>query len=303
MTGAEILPIQVTKATIAAAQKALAEDQSVNKQLREIANDSPTMKVAAEKYARRIAIKQSLLLKLYQPLAKWAGFSKTYFESDFASDMAEKISDIPDADLTSPPPSVAVPAMQGLGYSLDEPMLKEMYLNLLATATDSRRGDEAHPSFAEIIRQLSGPEAALLSGCLPLGNVAIVQVRKIESPISGGGFTVLQNHIVPISDDDTHQPVEEASAAVWVDNWMRLGLVTVRYDEHFVTKGRYIWAEERPEVLRHREEHESDTVEIEIHEGILHVTDFGQRFAAAVLVDSSTTGTLGDAQAAPNDLK
>jgi len=283
------MPVLAAKATITAAQNVLAEDKSVGKQLREIAKDSPTMKLAAEKYARRIAIKQHLLLKLYEPLAKWAGISKSYFESDFAVDMAEKIADIPDEDLTSPSPSVAVPAMLGLGYSLDEPTLKEMYLNLLATATDGRRGDSAHPSFAEIIRQLSGREARLLSDCLRQKNVAIVQLKRKDSAVSeGGGFTVVQNHILPLANPDNNELVEEVSGAMWVDNWMRLGLVTARYDEWFVQENRYEWAEERPEILRHRQVHDSDTVKIEVQRGLLHATDFGQRFEAAISVPTST---------------
>ncbi len=293
------MPVLAAKATITAAQNALAEDQSVGKQLREIAKDSPTMKLAAEKYARRIAIKQHLLLKLYEPLAKWAGVSKSYFESDFAVDMAEKIADIPDEDLKSPPPSVAVPAMLGLGYSLDEPTLKEMYLNLLTTATDGRRGDSAHPSFAEIIRQLSGREARLLSECLRQKEVPIVQLKRTDTALAGGGFTVLQNHVLQLVNGDTNEAVEEALGAMWVDNWMRLGLMTAKYDEWLVQEGRYDWAEERPEVLRHRQVHGSDTVKIEAQRGLLHATDFGRRFEAAVSLHSNITGNSGDATGLP----
>ena len=49
---------------------------------------------------------------------------------------------------------LAIPAMESLGYSMDEPSLKDMYPGLIATATDDRREDAAHPAFAGI-KQLS----------------------------------------------------------------------------------------------------------------------------------------------------
>ncbi len=94
MTGGEIVP--VGKAAIRAAQKALETGQSKEAQLQELAHDSPETKRAAEQYAKRIAVKQTMLLKLLQPLARMVGVSTAYFETDFADDMAEKIAGIPD---------------------------------------------------------------------------------------------------------------------------------------------------------------------------------------------------------------
>lgn len=135
--------VPLTKAGIEAASRALGDSDEVKRQLLELAKDSPSMQDAAEHYARRIAIKQKVLLKLYQPLAKWVGESRDYLGGEFIADMSAKIADVPEEHLTSPPPAVAVPAMQGLGYSLGEPELKEMYLNLLALASDDRHTQEA----------------------------------------------------------------------------------------------------------------------------------------------------------------
>ena len=65
--------------------------------------------------------------------------------------------------LVAPKASLAAPAMQQLGFSLDEPALKEMYLNLLATASDNRSNSAAHPSFVEVIKQLSAEETQILN--------------------------------------------------------------------------------------------------------------------------------------------
>jgi hypothetical protein len=106
----------------AAAKKALGESPKTKALLVEIAKDSnsPAIRADAESLARRIAAKQALLLKVYKPLGKWLGLGSEYFETQLALDMADCIADIPDEQLTTPPLSVAVPAMIGLSYSLDE---------------------------------------------------------------------------------------------------------------------------------------------------------------------------------------
>lgn len=280
MPGEEIVP--VTKATAAVGRSVLGESKETKAMLAELAKDSPAMKAAAEKYAHRLAIRQGILLKLYAPLAKWAGASEEYFNERFASDMAEKVADIPDENLTEPSPSVAVPTVQGLSYSLEEPDLKEMYLNLLATATDNRRSDQAHPSFAEIIKQLSPEEAHLLKGTLAPRVLAIVQLRRKAE--TGTGGTLWANHVMGLVDSESNEVSEEASLAVWVDNWVRLGLIEVDYDSSLVADGAYDWVDDRPELQRLIETDDRGRDAVEIRKGLLRSTDFGLRFAAAVAV-------------------
>lgn len=103
MPGEEIIPL--SKAVVKGSQKALGETDKVKQRLAEMAKGSPEMKAAAESYARRIAIRQGILTRLYEPLAKWAGVSKSYFDSDFADDMADKIAEVPEENLTTAPVS------------------------------------------------------------------------------------------------------------------------------------------------------------------------------------------------------
>lgn len=111
-------------------------------------------------------------------LVIWRLSSWEYFNTQFSDDMAERLADVPEEEIVSPRSSVAGPAMLGLGFALEEPQLKAMYLNLLAAASDSRVQETAHPSFAEVIKQLSAAEAESLAGVLqsPL-HLPIIQIR------------------------------------------------------------------------------------------------------------------------------
>lgn len=289
MSGGEILP--VVKAVKAAGKSALSDDD-VKKELLEISKESPAMKSAAEKYARRVAVKQAILLRLYEPLARLLGVAREYFDDDFAREMAEKTAHIPEERLVSPPPSVALPAMQGLSYSLDEPDLKEMYLNLLTTATDASMSEEAHPSFAEIIKQLSAAEARLLLTALRGAVLPIVRLQR--KAVEGPGETDILNHLLEVRNTESNEPAEIASLPVWIDNWVRLGLVEVDYSRTLVAQSRYEWVEQQPEFDRLQAEDERGRDSIKIQKGTLAPTDFGRRFAKAVAPGVDLTSEVPD---------
>jgi hypothetical protein len=281
MTGGEIVAGAIVKKVAAAA---LSEDPSEKQLLRELAKADPAMAKAAEAHAKRIAVKQAFLLKLFQPLGSLVGISKAYFQTDFAVDLASRLDGVPDDQLVSPSPSVAVPTMQALGYSLDEPDLKEMYLNLLATATDARAKDDAHPAFAEIIRQLTPGEADLLPKILTGRFWPMVRVDAQErASAATGGYEEILRHLLALSTDESGSTPEEVPLLpVWVDNWARLGLVDAAYDKWVNHDNAYDWVEARPEVLRLRATYDTDKRMVRIQRGILQRTDFGESFRRAI---------------------
>jgi hypothetical protein len=285
MTGGEIVAAGATAALKAGAD-ALAEDPSTKARLYELGRDSVAMHSAAEAQARRLAVKQEVLLKLWQPFAKWFGVSEAYFRTDFAGDLAAKMVDVPESDIVAPQISVAAPAVQGLSYSLEEPDLKEMYLNLLAGASDKRRVAGAHPSFAEIIKQLSPEEARLLQVCLKHETVAIVQIRLEEE--GQGGYSVILDNVVGLFNPTTGQPLHEPRLAVWIDNWERLGLVRVRYDQWLVDPRAYDWVDGRPEMVAAKAN--APEGKVTAANGTLVRTNFGSQFQAAVCSSASPMG-------------
>jgi hypothetical protein len=280
MTGGEIIAAKVIGKGLAAAATEVVDGGDPST-LQELSKSSPAMQAAADAYATRIAVKQEILLKLYKPLAKLFGVAQEYFDSgEFAADMAAKTADIPDEHLKTPQPSVAIPAMQGLGFSLDEPDLKEMYLHLLTAATDARRPDDAHPSFSDIIKQLSPKEAKLLQECLKSPAIPVARI-KVDLPDPAGSFQILQSHILNWSDS-VWNPSD--MGPMYIDNWIRLGLIDVTYAEALTTTGedRYSWVTTRPEFVRLVPQYAIAEGVLAFDKGILRPTDFGRRFSKAV---------------------
>lgn len=283
---------------VKAAEAAIEGDPEDRNALRRIGEQTGELEPAAQARARRQAVMQHVWLKCLEPLGRLTGIPKEYFEFKFAADMAEKLADVPVDDLIPPKGSVAGPAIQGLGYTVEEPELREMYLNLLAKASDKRVAKQAHPSFAEVIRQLSAEEAQALRPVLASDNHPIVEIRlksaRTDQPVSNS-YTVLATHVLnwyeqTVSDDGqvTRRGVASTERTVYVDNWIRLGLVDVSYTTQVVAPGSYDWAETNLLVSSARTQFDVEEMQrVVIQHGVLRVTAFGHAFFEAVIEASA----------------
>lgn len=292
MTGGEIAAGAIAgKIVNAAGADARAHRKLERQALLESAKENPRFAKAVDNYAKRVALKEAAktaaVTKLFQPIASLLGISKVYFENDFGEDMAEKLEAVPEENRVAPKPSLAAPAMQGLAFSLDEPDLKEMYLALLANAADDRVRDTVHPSFVEVIKQLTAFEAELLESILlrpsakPIISLDWVSGDDECGRTKGHSRAVFASHIFDFRDAQgtpTHLP----HGATYVDNWIRLGLVEVRYGQTLVLEGSYDWADNRPELLDARATPQEDGSTAEFTKGVMRSTNFGRQFGNAV---------------------
>ncbi|OZD61763.1 DUF4393 domain-containing protein [Rhodococcus sp. 06-1460-1B] len=285
-------PVSAAAASAAVSKsvaKATEEDSKEKDLLLKAAQESGYLDPAARSLAKRMAVKQQIRLKIWQPLGRLVGIQKDYFNDHFNDEMAARMADVPEDQVVTPRTSIAGPAIQGISYTVEEPELKEMYLNLLATASDARVRDTAHPSFAEVIRQLNTEEAKALTDILTIHLHAIIEVHlklaRAEDP-SSEGYNTLATHLLNWMSEghQVHVPVN----AMYVDNWIRLGLVSVSYTTTLTDKARYAWAETTPIVVDSRDQYDTeDFTRVEVQEGVLQVTNFGRRFHEVVIASGT----------------
>jgi len=250
------------------------------------AHESGDLAPAARALARRVEIKQQILLKIWQPLGRLVGVSQQYFEEDFADELSRRMSSVPEEHVITPRMSIAGPTIQGISYTVEETELRAMYLNLLATASDERCHNDAHPSFAEVIRQLNVAEAELLPRILRDGQVPIAQLRlnsaTADDP-AAQGYIEIENNLMGWIDDEG-EPTRNADGSMWLENWVRLGLVTISYSHWLNNDAVYSWVESSPAVVEAREQFDTDAFKrIEVQRGLLTVTDFGKKFERVVI--------------------
>lgn len=244
-----------------------------------VAKASPHMRAAGDHTAKALAIAAETIHTVLLPLAAMnygARKAKDYFENKFSIDFEPRVADIPPEELVEPKASVAGPALQGLAYSFEENELREMYLALLASAMDGRTAKEAHPAFAEIIRQLSADEVSWLEPLLVAsGAAAAVEVRKIRN--EDRGFHALRRHLLPMVRSGT--AVDDDRLPAWVDNWERLGLVSSTYTEHRADPTAYDWVEKHPTFVGLSRAPIEEGWKVGYEKGLVQVTDFGRSFA------------------------
>jgi hypothetical protein len=116
MTGAEI--VAASKAVEVVGKKMLAEDDKMKDVLVRRAEDTPEMRVAARSMAARAAVMERMKLNFLRPVARMFGVGREYFEDKFLEEMSVKVAEIPEENIITPSPVVAMPVFQGLSYSL-----------------------------------------------------------------------------------------------------------------------------------------------------------------------------------------
>jgi hypothetical protein len=101
-------------------------------------------------------------------------------KNDFIPLVAKKLQNVPKEQIQTPKTNLAGPAIEALRFSAQEPELQNMFANLLATAMDKQTSGDAHPSFVEIIKQLSPDEAKILYYMKDLYGIPVIDVRQLR---------------------------------------------------------------------------------------------------------------------------
>jgi hypothetical protein len=159
-----------------------------------------------------------------------------------------------------------------------------MFLNLLATSMDNRKANVTHPVFVEIIKQLNSEEAGLVTDILqsqrPMPIVEIYTKLNINSDENSKLL-----HLLNLKDTETAAFIKNSSLPAMVDNWIKLGLVTVDYRRHLADKPHYSWVEKRLEYVNLCEKLNDEHQKVQVRNGVIYSTELGKQFAA-------TTGVL-----------
>lgn len=189
--------------------------------------------------------------------------------------LEEKLKHIPEDKIVEPEPYVAVPAIQQLSYSLDSEELRELYANLLASSINADTKKNVHPSFVEIIKQLSPLDARV---------VEMIKHNQKPIPIITGrlNYEVSNTFLEIVHDYSTvlysiYQDVNELAASL--QNLKRLGLINVRYDQ--VVKPDTVYDVFETDTA-YQQIKESvcniPNTNISLDKGLVELTDFGLQF-------------------------
>ena len=187
--------------------------------------------------------------------------------------LEEKLKNVPEEKIVEPEPYVAVPAIQQLSYSVDNPDLREMYANLLAASMNSDTKWSVHPSFVDIIRQLTPDEAKLLKYLSAHPQQPIISV--IHRLGKNAGYIEKVRRFTNISEG----VCDNANGIyAYLDNLERLKLIEIPEGVYLSNDKFYFPLENHPMIKSIMSNSLPEGEKMEIIKGKFFVSTFGQEF-------------------------
>lgn len=169
--------------------------------------------------------------------AAFSGLDKWILNKEYAIDetkklLAQKLENVDPKKIVEPEPYVAVPAIQAISYSMNSEELRSLYANLIANAMNSDTKDLVHPSFVEIIKQMSPNDALILkeiaySKFFPLVNLSVSKYDSSDSSAINKMKDSIYSYSYPSITYISFSDYE--STLMSLDNLLRLRLIEERY--------------------------------------------------------------------------
>ena len=209
--------------------------------------------------------------------------------NQYRKELVNSISCIPEEYRQEAKLQIAGPALEISKYCIEESKLREMFVNLISSSVDTRKSSQVHPSFAEIISQMSPVDAQNLSlfrtnycAYIPLPICKYIGVAGVSS------YTTLYTHIF-LENKEQSQNYAQQSASI--SSLERLGLITISYDQQLNSDEKYSKFYDDPLYLSCKYGVVDGTIfdeypeitGVSIQKGLAALTPLGEQFASICL--------------------
>lgn len=190
---------------------------------------------------------------------------------DYVNRTSKKLNDIPINKLIEPPLNIIGPAIEASKYYIDSEYLREFFANLIAASMNNDKIKDVHPSYVEIIKQISPDEAKLLK-YIAGENHALYNVHSKQP--DGSYHIVMRNFSVIAFHAGCESPLD---IATYLDNLSRLGLIQLDSSKHINNTDLYTEIEEHA-FFQGAIKYISPLGTIEKHKGVIESTIYGKHF-------------------------
>lgn len=181
------------------------------------------LKPATQELGKTLALVPRAINAALVPLRQWTA-EREYKFAETEKLLAKKLEHVDEEKIVTPDAYIAVPAIQAISYSMDSEELRNLYANLLAKAMNIDTKNYVHPSFVEIIKQMTPLDATILQFLYnqPDKDVPLIDIIAKNQ----NTYIDLQSNIIPFFDNDIE------AISISVENLSRNSLVFIT-DEKF----------------------------------------------------------------------
>lgn len=165
--------------------------------------------------------------------------------NNFRDELESKLAKIPKDQLTEPPLNIVGPTLEAAKYHLENEDIRMLFAQLIASSMDSSKQDLVHPSFVEIIKQLSPFDAKILSYIIendyPIAS--IIAYESSENSKFSRSSTTLAEDIMPFPEMNLGNCHYYCSA---IQNLERLSIIKVDLGKNYTDTERYTSLDAHP---------------------------------------------------------
>lgn len=178
------------------------------------------LKPATKESGKVLALIPQTINAALAPLRQWIA-QKEYNVAETEKLLAQKLEKVEYEKIVSPESYVAVPAIQAIAYSMNSQELRDLYANLLAKSMYIETKERVHPSFVEIIKQMSPIDALVFKKIM--GREVNPMINLIMKNEKGKYITIITN----VTDINI---VSQELIGVSIDNLTKQNLLSVPDD-------------------------------------------------------------------------
>lgn len=201
------------------------------------------LKPATQESGKTLALIPRTINAALVPLRQWIA-GKEYNLAETEKLLAKKLEQVGEDKIVTPEPYVAVPAIQSISYSMNSEELRNLYANLLAKSMNVDTKDSVHPSFVEIIKQMSPIDALIFKEIMISPARPLITIVQKSHKI---GNVYIYEHCSWIQNFSLQQ------SRTSFDNLTRLGLINISSDRAYTEKKYYELVKQNPLFIKARE--------------------------------------------------
>ncbi|WP_158229661.1 DUF4393 domain-containing protein [Blautia sp. An81] len=196
----------------------------------------------------------------------------------FHQELTESIDKIPDDKKVDPSIQITAQALENSKYCVSSESLRNMFTKLISGTMNKDYEPLIHPSFPEMIKQMSTNDAHILMELKRKSYIVPVAEFREVFKENGNGITHFTNAYI---SDTFKIPLEECSCSL--SSLERMGLVSISFERHLIEDSLY-----KPFYKTSIYQNMSEEIssinrnsELSLKKGICSTTPLGKRFIAA----------------------
>ena len=195
---------------------------------------------------------------------------------NYKQELDHAISSIPKEKYVEPSLNVTAQALENSKYCVEEPELRKMFVSLISKSMNNDFASDAHPSFSELIKQMSVLDAKTIS-LLKKQNKEGIPICCIRRELDIGYHELARDLLLhPVCEDTFIQ-------ASSISSLERFGLIRTDYTRTFNNESLYNGFDELPLYQAYQLRYGSDKVFLK--KGVIVFTVLGFTFCNVCVPD------------------